>query len=545
MLTSNQTFDLIVIGSGIGGLTVAGLMSRMKQKRVLVLERHFKLGGFTHSFARPGHRSWDVGLHYVGDMAPGTMGRQLFDFMTERGVEWHKMPSPYEKFVYPDFTLGVPDGENATQQVLVERFPHERSAIRQYFTDIHAARRWFDTYVFSSSFPKLLGSLVRLGKLSSKKLALSTTGEYLDQRFRNQQLKAVLASQWGCYGLPPAESAFLIHAVIVSHYLNGGYYPEGGAGTIAQSIVPIIEAYGGQCLVNHTVTEIIVREGRAIGVKVTAKRGSQSAESEFFASAVVSDAGAYTTFCRLLPENVPIPFRNELENMAAGHSFVSLYLGFKEKPSRLGFRGENHWIYAGYNHDALFRQRSDILDGRPVCCFLSFPSLRDPKATAHTAEILAPLDYAAVEHWKAQPWRKRGDDYQALKDRIADGLLTFVDAHYPGFKALVDYYEVATPLTVEAFTGHLRGSIYGVPATTARFRRPWFSVTTPVRNLLMTGADVSCLGIMGAMLGGVATAGFLQGSLGFFRIISAATKYATRQPENATNPRSGIGEKSM
>ena len=112
MSSSNQTFDLIIIGSGIGGLTVASLMSQIKNQRVLVLERHFKLGGFTHSFTRPPKRLWDVGLHYVGEMATGMMGRQLFDLITQRKVQWSKMRSPFEKFVYPDFTFDVPDDEN-------------------------------------------------------------------------------------------------------------------------------------------------------------------------------------------------------------------------------------------------------------------------------------------------------------------------------------------------------------------------------------------------------------------------------------------------
>jgi phytoene dehydrogenase-like protein len=108
MRPDNRHFDLIIIGSGIGGLTVASLMAQLERRRVLVLERHFRLGGFTHSFTRPGHRAWDVGLHYVGGMAAGDRGRQLFDLVTRFGVRWQKMPSPFEKFVYPDFTFRRP-----------------------------------------------------------------------------------------------------------------------------------------------------------------------------------------------------------------------------------------------------------------------------------------------------------------------------------------------------------------------------------------------------------------------------------------------------
>ncbi len=273
MSSSKQTFDLIVIGSGIGGLTVASLMSQIKNQRVLVLERHFKLGGFTHSFTRPKKRLWDVGLHYVGEMGIGMMGRQLFDLITQRKVEWNKMHSPFEKFVYPDFTIDVPDDENLYQQALIERFPDERAGIERYFKDVLRVADWYRTKMLMQSAPALLRWPAQLIKSGASGMALMTTAEYLNRHFKDVKLKAALASQWGDYGLPPAESAFAIHALIVAHYFKGGYYPAGGAETISESVVPIVEANGGQCLVNHTVTEVIVRNGRAVGVKVAVKAG--------------------------------------------------------------------------------------------------------------------------------------------------------------------------------------------------------------------------------------------------------------------------------
>ncbi|GAB4505803.1 MAG: NAD(P)/FAD-dependent oxidoreductase [Anaerolineales bacterium] len=524
MSSSNQPFDLIVIGSGIGGLTVASLMSQMKHKRVLVLERHFKLGGFTHSFTRPKKRSWDVGLHYVGEMGADMIGRQLFDLITQQKVQWNKIPSPFEKFVYPDFTFDVPDDENLYQQALVERFPHERAGIEQYFKDILRVADWYRTNMLMQSAPALIRLPTQLIKSGAKGMALMTTAEYLNRLFKDIKLKAVLASQWGDYGLPPAESAFAIHALIVAHYFKGGYYPAGGAETIPESIVPIVEARGGQCLVNHTVTEVIVRNGRAIGVKVMAKAGQGIVEKEFFAPVIISDAGAYTTFKHLLPENVPLPFRNQLEQVAGGYGFITVYLGLKENPSKLGFHGENHWIYSGYDHDEMCQRRNEILEGKPSYCYLSFPSQKDPQAVAHTAEIITALDYATVENWKNYPWLKRGADYQALKDKLAETLIDFVDERYPGFKDLVNYQEVSTPITVETFTGHLRGSIYGIPATSERFRLSWLKVTTPVRNLYLTGTDVAALGILGALMGGVATSAHLLGSSGIMQILSMAKK---------------------
>ncbi|MFN8491452.1 MAG: hypothetical protein U0350_27895 [Caldilineaceae bacterium] len=322
----------------------------------------------------------------------------------------------------------------------------------------------------------------------------------------------------------------MIHALIAAHYLDGAYYPVGGAGVIAESVVPIIEAHGGRTLVNHAVREILVRDGQAVGVQVGVQHGREQRLTEFYAPLIVSDAGAYNTYCHLLPATVNLPFRQELEAMMSRDSVVTLYLGLKADPRTLGFQGENHWLYAGYDHDAAFQKRGELLEGKPAACYLSFPSLKDPQARAHTAEIIANLDYATVAQWQAQPWRKRDEAYEELKARISAALLDFVEARYPGFRQLVAYAELSTPLTIEHFTGHKNGGIYGLPATPERFRAPWLKPQTPVKNLLLTGADVASLGIMGALMGGVATASAVLGNFGFFQIVKAAKVANFAQP---------------
>src|SRR5579864_9436465 len=111
-------YDAIVIGSGIGGLAFASIMAKMRKHRVLVLERHFKIGGFTHTFTRPGGWSWDVGLHYVGEMGPGMMGRQLFDFITNGSVTWSPLPDDYDIFVYPGLEIRASKGKANFQRAL-------------------------------------------------------------------------------------------------------------------------------------------------------------------------------------------------------------------------------------------------------------------------------------------------------------------------------------------------------------------------------------------------------------------------------------------
>ncbi len=138
-MSSRSEYDAIVIGSGVGALAFASIMAKLRKWRVLVLERHFKIGGFTHTFTRPGGWSWDVGLHYVGDMGEGMMGRRLFDFVTDGRVQWNALPDVYDVFVYPGLQVRACKGEANLRTTLISAFPNERSNIEQYFRDLKSA----------------------------------------------------------------------------------------------------------------------------------------------------------------------------------------------------------------------------------------------------------------------------------------------------------------------------------------------------------------------------------------------------------------------
>ncbi len=516
-------YDAIVIGSGIGGLTTAAILAKLKGWRVLILERHFRAGGFTHTFKRPGGWEWDVGLHYVGGMEPGGMGRRLFDFVTDRGVAWNPMPDCYDRFVYPDFQFSALKGAKNYREALLRMFPHEGPGIKGYFRDLKAATGYLQRHIVAASMPRPLGAAVRWFNRLRSQLPLMTTGEYLDRHFRDPKLKALLVSQWADYGLPPAKSAFATHALIATHYLGGAWYPEGGAGTIASAVERVIQGAGGAILVNHKVRRILIEGDRAVGVEAWRQLGKGGGMVSVEAPVVISDAGAWATFKKLLPESIQFGAGDPPD----GFTVATLYLGLKRNPNELGFQGENHWIFRGLDHNSMAAHQDDLLQGKANGCYLSFPSLKDPRATHHTAEIIAPMSYDSVKQFRNEPWRRRSPAYQDLKINITQALLDLVEQHHPGFGALVEYKELSTPLTVEHFTGHRHGSIYGYPGTPDRYTKSWLAPVTPVRNLFLTGADAGSLGIMGAMMGGVSTAALFLGPFGFFRIMAAASRCAT------------------
>jgi all-trans-retinol 13,14-reductase len=530
---NRDQYDVIVIGSGIGGLSCASILAHLGKKRVLVLERHSKAGGFTHTFKREAKYEWDVGLHYVGQMQKGSAIRAIFDFITAGKVKWNRMPDPYDVFLYPDLTFYARSGRENLKQDLISQFPQGKKALEKYFHDLKKVHNWSFRYMMSHNLPVWLHFISTLLTARGSTLAGSTTGEYLQRNFDDPRLRAVLVSQWGNYGLPPAMSSFIIHALIVNHYMDGGYYPAGGAKTIANAIIPGIEQAGGRLLLNQQVTEIIVHNGRAVGVQVIKRKSEDSTRQEFYAPYVVSDTGAWITYGKLMPASYQHPFIEQVKGYPTIAGNVTLYLGFKADPRQaLPVQGENYWIFRDYDHDDIYDRRNELLSGIIRMVYLSFPSLKKSDVQHHTAEIISFVDYEPFRSWADQPLKKRDHDYQQLKEKISQALLDFVEKRLPGFRDQVAYHELSTPLTTEYYTGYPRGNIYGIPATPLRYRQKWIDWHTPLKNLYLSGSDAATHGIAGAMMGGIYAAAAILGlPISLMKIFRTAFKYSNDLPE--------------
>ena len=395
----DNKYDVIIIGSGLGALSAASILAQLQNKKVLILERHFKIGGFTHTFKREGKFEWDIGLHYIGEMYKGSMSRSIFDFVTQGKVKWNPMPDVYDKFVYPDFTFDAIKGKKNFKKELIDKFPDESNAIEQYFVDLKKVSNWARKYFISKTFQKPLLPIAKIIASKHRNLALLTTGEYMNRQFKDPKLRAVLVSQWGDYGLPPSQSAFVIHAIVSAHYFNGGYYPVGGSKTIADSIIPIIKEKGGDTLINQFVEEIIIKNGKAIGVKVKEKKGNDFIEKEYYAGKIISNTGLHTTLTKLMPKKYE-HLKSALNKFKTPVTNLTLYIGFKENPRKLGIEGENYWIFNSYDHDNIYSKCDDIILGKVDMALISFPSLKNPSAEYHTAEIITMVNYQPFKKWE-------------------------------------------------------------------------------------------------------------------------------------------------
>ena len=299
-----------------------------------------------------------------------------------------------------------------------------------------------------------------------------------------------------------------MHALLTRHYLRGGYYPVGGSSAIAAAMAPVIEKAGGEVHFQADVAEILLQGGRAAGVRMTDGR-------ELEAPIIISDAGVHNTFLRLLPEETSGRHKSigQATDVPFSVAHLCLYVGFKQTAADLGLPKTNLWIYPGPDHDANVEAfLADPETPLPVV-YVSFPAAKDPSfETNHpgraTVELITLAPYDRFAPWAGTAWRKRGEEYEALKAGLADRMLDALERQLPGLKAKIDYMEISTPLSTRHFAGYEHGEIYGLDHSPARFRNRSLRPRTAIPGLYLTGQDVVSCGVAGAMAGG-----YLAGSV--------------------------------
>jgi len=495
-----NAFDVIVIGSGMGGMTTAAALSRLDHK-VLLLEQAQTIGGLTHAFTRNGF-SWDVGLHYCGLFGHDQFGGRVLDWLSGGTIEFRSVGTVYDTLHFPDrFEISVGRPAAAYKMELKERFPDNVGEIDAYFAALLSAEEAAHMVGAERAIPEPFRSAHHWwNKRTIQRWCGRTTGDVIAELVSNPKLAAVLSAQWGTYGGRPKESSFAFHATVMGHYLEGAGYPVGGSAAIARGLVPVIEAAGGSARAGTPVSEILLEDGKAVGVR------TRSGET-FMAPFIVSAIGAGETVKRLLPEEVrQQPWAREIATFKPSICHFQVFLGFEGDIARNGAGRSNHWFYEGWDtNDGIWT----AAEGEPIpMMFVSFPSLKDPAhdpgpSNRHTGEIMVWADWSSVADFAQGGIADRADEWAAFKQDVETRMIVYFEEKFPALAPLVVHRELGTPLATASFTGHEKGGFYGVETTPRRVLSDALNARTPVPGLFLAGQDVMSPGIAGALSGGL------------------------------------------
>uniref|UniRef100_UPI00358FEBBE all-trans-retinol 13,14-reductase isoform X1 n=1 Tax=Myxine glutinosa TaxID=7769 RepID=UPI00358FEBBE len=518
-----ENLDAIVIGSGIGGLSVAALLAKAG-KRVLVLEQHSKAGGCCHTYGKKGFE-FDVGIHYVGEMQSNAITRLLIDQLTDGQLQWIPLDDPFDTVF-----LGEPGeirrrcplfaGRYHYWEGLKAEFPKEHEALGKFQDLLQETRRGTLFLVLLKVLPLWFARLLaRTGLIhlftSYFRLAARSLSSVLEELTSDVDLRAVLSYCCFDYGCFPKDTSFTMHAILLNHYQYGSFYPVGGASEIAFHIIPVIERAGGAVLTRALVKRVLLDSaGKACGVTVQKPSG----EVYINAPLVISDAGIFNTFQSLLPQDARINSKINAILGRVDHSMASfsVFVGLRGTQEELGLRAANFWLVRDSDIDHsvsryMSLSQNDAIKENPPVLFISFPSAKDPSwdqrhPGVSTMAVVSISRNDWFSEWSSGKVRKRGDEYEALKGAFGQLILDQVIKIFPHLEDKIEYVEYATPASNQHYLCSPCGEIYGANHNMNRFTPDTAALLrpqTPIQNLYLTGQDVFCCGFAGAMFGGL------------------------------------------
>eukprot|EP00434_Breviolum_minutum_P001571 symbB.v1.2.001388.t1/scaffold67.1/size356791/14 len=383
-----EDLDYIVIGSGMGGLWLAAALTKCGYK-VMVLEQHYIAGGCCHAFNQNGVE-FTPGIHYIGDidMAKGLLGA-VGD--PEYQADWNQMGASedgglYDKAIFGDREpILLRQGRDAWYAEMCKHMPGKEKLLKDWLSAIDEAKKAFMPLMFAKAWhPWTQWFWLRLCCRAGLKWASKTVHEVIQELGGDAVDEALLTFQSMDHGETPRTASFPVHAMIVSHYMNGAWFPKGGPLSLARPLVSTIFKGGGGVFVRAPVQQIEVLDGRATGVRMKKKDLVLSCRR-----GVISAAGLDATLRLLKPQDVEqylTAERDFMHSLGQGTSCLAAFVTVRGNAKELGLSDHNVWFFPqspASNRtldDLTATSRANVANATgDFFCFIGAGSLKDPQ----------------------------------------------------------------------------------------------------------------------------------------------------------------------
>jgi phytoene desaturase len=468
--TVGVNYDVVVIGSGIGGLTAAALLAKAG-KSVLVVEQHDRPGGYAHGFKRKRY-IFDSGVHLTsGCGMHGYRGGQVIrKVLQATGVleQIQFIPvNPICHAVYPGLDISFPQSIEAYVATLSKIFPKQEAGLRKL---VNLCLQLAEQVAIADEMMATHDPLLIRQELAALfQYRRMTLADVCVQFIGDPKLQSVFATHWPYLGLPPSKVSFLYWAIMFIGYLvDGAFYCKGGFQSLANTLVAGLCRNKGDIRYKSAVQKIVVEKGCVQGIRL--KSGESIA-----AETVVANADMQQTVHQLVGEqHFPASFLQKLTSMTPSMSIFAVYIATDLDMAALNI-GHESFLYNDFDHDRNF---GGSLNAEITWLSVTVPTLIDPELAPNGEHII--MLTTLLDFYSATSW-------QTAKPVILHKMLELAATYIPGLKDHLRFVEAGSPATMERYTLNQSGSAYGWEVTPEQVGHNRIGNQSPLTGLYFAG----------------------------------------------------------